>query len=78
MPDVPVETGPVVVLVAVTLSGVLGVLVLGQHDGMLVVGVVLHAAAMYIPSSPPGVAVGPDINLVSSVHLLVSAGSGGG
>jgi hypothetical protein len=73
--DVHVETGPVVVIVAVVLSGVL---VLGQHDGMLVVGVVLHAAAMYVPSSPPGVAVGPDTNLVSGVHHLVSAGPGGG
>ena len=78
MVDVHVETGPVVVIVAVILSGVLGVLVLDQHDGMLVVGVVLHAATMYMPSSPPGVAVGPDMNLVSGVHHLVSAGPGGG
>ena len=57
------------------LPDVLGVLVLGQHDGMLVVGVVLHATAMYMPSSPPRVAVGPHINLVFGVHHLVSAGS---
>jgi hypothetical protein len=61
--DVHVETGPMVAIVAVILPGVLGVLVLGQHAGMLVVGVVLHAAA-----------VGPDMNLVSGVHHLVSAG----
>jgi hypothetical protein len=49
--DVPVETGPVVVIVAVTLSG----------------------AAVYMPSSSPGVAVGPDQNLFSGVYHLVSA-----
>ena len=54
MVDVHIETGPVVVIVAVILPGVLGVLVLGLHDGMLVVGVVLHAAAMSMPSSPLG------------------------
>jgi hypothetical protein len=62
----------------VYLEGGCGVLVLGPHDGMLVVGVVLHAAAVYMPSSPPGVAVGPDMNLVFGVHHLVSAGPGGG
>jgi hypothetical protein len=72
--DVHVEAGPVVVIVAVILPGVLDVLVLVQLAGMLVVGVVLHADGMYVPSSPPGVAVGPDMNLVSGVHHLVSAG----
>ena len=46
------STGPVVVIVAVILPDVLGVLVLGQHAGMLVVGVVLHSGAMHIPCSP--------------------------
>ena len=54
MVDVHIETGPVVVIVAVILPGVLSVLVLGLHDGMLLDGVVLHAAAMYMPSSPLG------------------------
>ena len=78
MVDVHIEAGLVVVIVAVILPGVLDVLVLVQHAGMLVVGVALHAAAMYMPSSPPGVAVGPDMHLVSGVHHLVSAGPGGG
>ena len=68
MVDVHEEAGPVVVIVADILPVVLGVLVLGQHDGMLVVGVVLHVAAEYIPYSPPGVAVGPDMNLGHGVH----------
>jgi hypothetical protein len=40
--------------VAVLLAGVLDVHAVDQHAGMLVVDVVLHAAAMHIPSSPPG------------------------
>ena len=50
MVDVLVETGPVVVIV----PDVLSVLVLGQHAVMLVVGVVLHAAATYMPPPPLG------------------------
>ena len=73
MADVHIETGPVVVIVAVILPGVLDVLVLVQHAGMLVVGLVLHADGMYMPSSPPGVTVGPDMNLVSGLQYLVSA-----
>jgi riboflavin transporter FmnP len=54
------------------LPDVLWVLVLGQHAGIL--GVVLCAAVVYLPSSPPGVAVGPDMSLVFGEHHLVSAG----
>ena len=74
MVDVQIEAGPVVVIVAVILPVVLCVLVLGHHAGILVVGVVLHAAVVYLPSSPPGVAVGPDMSLVFGEHHLVSAG----
>ena len=66
--DVIVEIVPVGAFVHDLLPDVLGVHVVVQHAGMLVVGVVLH---VYIPSSPPGVAVGPDMNLASCVHHLV-------
>ena len=41
---------------------------LGHPAGILVVGEVLLAAVVYLPSSPPGVAVGPEMNLVSADH----------
>ena len=77
MVDVHKEAGPVVVIVAVILTVVLGDLVLGHHAGVLVVGFVHHAADMYLPSSPLWVAVRPDMDLVSGEHHLVSAGHDG-
>ena len=47
-------------IVPYLLPDVLGVHVVVQHAVMLVVVVVLH---VYIPSSSPGVAVGPDKQL---------------
>ena len=55
------------------LTDVLGVPVMGQHAWMLIVGVVLHVAVVYLvmPSSSPGVAVGPDMLLVPGVYHVV-------
>ena len=50
------------------------IVLVGLGAVMAVVGMVLHAAVVYLPSSPPGVAVGPDMTLVSGEHHLVSAG----
>ena len=56
------------------LPDVFGAHVVDQHAGMIVLGWVLHLAAGYIPSSPPGVvAVGPNMILVSGVHHVVAS-----
>ena len=54
MVDVIVEIDSVGAIVPDLLPDVLGVHVMVQHAGVLVVGVVLHVAAVYIPYSPLG------------------------
>ena len=61
------------VIVTGWLPDVLDVHVVAQHAVMLVLGKVLHVAAGYIRSSPPGVAVGPNMSLVSGVHHVVAS-----
>ena len=63
--DVLVETGPVVVIVTVLLPDVLRVYAVGQHDGMPVVGVVLHAAVYF----QNGLSYSPDTSDMNSEEL---------
>ena len=64
-----IYAGPVVFIVTcLLLPDVLSLHVVGEGDGVHVVGVVLQVE-MYIPSSSPGVAVGPDIVPVPEYHL---------